>query len=96
MTSDERLRRWQRRINIWIAIFTAIVFYSIWQLRSQNSNIQHSRVRSCQVTYRSFRDVFEPFFRDPKVQTLKEKLDQAKFEAIITEKIKGCSTQTKP
>lgn len=66
-------------------------------LQSQRVNdIQASRVASCQKTYHSFIDVFEPFFPPPKKQTPQQKKDLQKLRNVVNHLAATCSQQTQP
>lgn len=56
------------------------------------SEIQASRIESCQTTYEGVRKVFRPFFpKDPKQKAL-----IVKFNSVIDGLVAGCESQTKP
>lgn len=69
-------------------------------LAIENANriteIQASRTASCKHTYRSMREVFQPFFRPAKLRTPKENSDLRKFNRIINQKVAACDKQTAP
>lgn len=82
--------RW-RLLAIWIVIFSLGVGYGLRVQREQTNDIQSSRLHSCRASYEGIREVFKPFFRDPKLQTAKEKADQKKFNTIIDKRKRNCS-----
>jgi hypothetical protein len=59
------------------------------------SDIQQSRLVSCQRTYEGIREVFSPFFLPANKETPKQAENRHKFNTTINRLKEGCSHQTK-
>lgn len=86
----------------WLLLVIAMIvgFAKLSHLGTQNqeriSDIQRSRLESCETTYTSFHVIFDPFLPPKGHRTAKQKHDLAKFNAIIDKKIKECRHQVTP
>lgn len=96
-------RKWRRRVNVWIIVFSTFVIQGQVQNRQDAHNnknriadIQQSRVAGCQGTYDSIRIVFEPFFPPPKLRTARQRRDLAKLNTIIAQQKAKCIERVTP
>jgi hypothetical protein len=58
------------------------------------SDIQQSRITSCERTYEAFNQVFRPFFPPPQHRTAKQQHDLAKLHRTIRRLERHCTDQT--
>lgn len=96
ITEDEleKLRRWKKRVVIWIVIFTGLVMWGVYQNKQRINDIQKSRVYSCQQNYLRTRGIFKPFFPPKSKRSDKQKADIKRF--IHQTDPRQCFNQVKP
>lgn len=85
-----------------LAIATAILFlisaglgiFGYLANKHRISDIQDSRISSCERTYLAFKQVYAPFLPPPDLRTPKQKHDIAIFYRLITNLRHQCDIQT--
>lgn len=88
-----KLTVWQWLNMVFLVAFASSLIWAWDANQNRITDIQKARRESCEQTYKSFRQVFEPFFaKNPKG---KQKRDQDKFNRIVDAKILHCAIQTR-
>lgn len=93
-TNNDRnkLTFWQKLNIIFLLVFTLSLIWAWNANQNRITDIQKTRLQSCQRTYQSYFQVFGIFFiKNPHG---KQKHDQEKFTAVVNKKIAGCAKQT--
>lgn len=100
------MRRWTRRwwpFGLLVALAAAFVLLFVQvqhqqdSLRRDQDAIERGRLHSCQQTYRSFPEVFRPFFpADRKTWPPMVRRNWAKLIKRTDELARGCSQQIQP
>lgn len=84
---------WRWLLIVWLAGFTIALIFAYNANSHRVSDIQKSRLTSCERTYEGIREVFKPFFPPPKTATPKQLADQSKFNRTIIHLKARCATQ---
>lgn len=75
----------------------AVLGFGFYKIVDNQNAIQQSRVASCKQTYRSFTEMFEPFFpANPADWTERQLRDWEKLGERADELAARCAQQTKP
>lgn len=88
-------RIWHWLLIIWLTGFTVALIFAYDANSNRVSDIQKSRLASCERTYEGIREVFKPFFPPKGKATPKQLSDQAKFNHTINRLKTRCATQVK-
>lgn len=101
--TPEQAKRKRRAILIAFGVITVCFFatllgfmFLLRQNRNRISDIQQSRVFSCQQTYRGVEEVFRPFFPSKEAATREQLNDLEKFHQQVLKLVAGCKHQTNP
>lgn len=88
-------KTFQRIMIVWMIALTIIVIFMVTANRQRIDDIQTSRINSCRATYRSFPEMFKPFFPPNRSKwTDKQEADWNKLQNRATELASKCKRQT--
>jgi hypothetical protein len=88
--------RWRwRGLSLWIIAMSAAVILGIRANTHRISDVQASRIESCERTYEGIRTVFKPFFPDPKTADSTQLRNLIRFNNILDRLKRQCDTQTR-
>jgi hypothetical protein len=77
-------------IALGVIVFVGVILYANRQSDQRISDIQASRIASCQFTYGAFLEVFEPFFPPPEKRTAEQKKNWRTLEDVVQRRTGRC------